>query len=74
MQDEDEVVIARWLGAEGSRPVPLPSADLVSRTLQRVRSSVLLGDLLRLMTFEGFWSRAGHGRVGAETPGERQDP
>ena len=61
------------LEREGHAPVPEPGPDLVSRTLRRIHHWVLVGDLLRLATFEGLWKKR-HRREGdAPDRKERQD-
>ena len=48
--------IERLLSGEVGRPVPPPSPDLIPRTIRRVRDWILVGDLLRLITFDYFWN------------------
>jgi len=66
--------IERLLEQEGAREVPLPPSDLVPRTIRRVRSWILVGDLLRLATLEALWSRTHGDDDGALGRKERQDP
>lgn len=53
---------------------PLPSTDLVARTIRRVQTLILVGDLLRLATFEGFWMSRERADDDAKRSRERQDP
>lgn len=62
------------LRQEAAREVPPPSAELVPRTIRRIRNWILLGDLLRLVTLEALWSRTHGHDDGALGRQERQDP
>jgi hypothetical protein len=73
MQDEEEAGIVRRLLRETAR-ASSPDPDLTVRTLQRVRTSILLGDLMRLATLDALWARLPAGDRGADPSGRRQDP
>ncbi len=66
--------IERLLELEARTEIPPPPADLVPRTIRRVRNWLLVGDLLRLVTLEALWSRANGDGDGALGRQERQDP
>jgi hypothetical protein len=72
--DEDaEREIEELLRREIGGLAPVPASDLVARTIRRVQALILVGDLLRLATFEGFWMSRERADDDAERPRERQD-
>jgi len=73
MRDEAEFDIEELLRREGRRPIPEPRPDLVHRTLERVRGWILLHDVVRLLTLEGFWRSSNRADGDARTAEERQN-
>ena len=65
--------IDRLLEQEAARDLPPPTADLVPRTIRRVRNWILVGDLLRLLTLEALWGSMNGDDGGASERQERQD-
>ncbi len=53
--------IVRLLRLASQTAIPEPSPDLIGRIVARVRNRILAGDLLRLVTLHGVWSRAERG-------------
>lgn len=73
MQHEEEVGIVKRLLQETAR-APSLDPDLTARTLERVRTWILMVDLFRLATLEVLWSRLPASSGGADPARARQDP
>ena len=62
------------LQQEAEAPIPLPRADLSNLAIRRVRSWILLTDLIRWATLEGLWASLSRNSGDARGREERQDP
>ena len=72
-QEDEDHELDRPLRAGAARPIPEPRPELVINIIRRVRDSLLVGDLLRLVTLEVLWkSRNREDRDAVESQ-ERQD-
>ncbi len=72
LDEDDERQIEDLLRRGTAGLAPLPASDLVARTIRRVRTRILVGDLLRLATFEGLWTSRERADDDAQRPRERQ--